>query len=175
MIASVMSSPNSRKRPAPGAPPIVPLHQQFPQSQADNAFAWNSMVDGDGFVGTGASNATPYAMMPSQGQYGQGVQAAPSNALARRQNNNRALVPSGNRPAAFDANAESWASFGDDPAFLQGQTGPADEHDNLEHLEERAQRAKREAQSRRKQIPPFVQKLSRYRATSCLVSTIPTC
>jgi hypothetical protein len=37
-----------------------------------------------------------------------------------------------------------------------------DEHDNVERLEEMAQRAKRDAQAKRKQIPPFVQKLSRY-------------
>lgn len=36
-----------------------------------------------------------------------------------------------------------------------------DEHDSIERLEEMAQRAKREAQAKRKQIPPFVQKLSR--------------
>jgi len=36
-----------------------------------------------------------------------------------------------------------------------------DENDSIERLEERAARAKREAQVKRKQIPPFVQKLSR--------------
>ena len=33
--------------------------------------------------------------------------------------------------------------------------------DDIEALEQRAQVAKREAQARRKQIPPFVQKLNR--------------
>jgi heat shock transcription factor len=36
-----------------------------------------------------------------------------------------------------------------------------DEQDSIERLEERALRAKKEAQAKRKQIPPFVQKLSR--------------
>jgi heat shock transcription factor len=36
-----------------------------------------------------------------------------------------------------------------------------EENDNIELLEERAAVAKREATSKRKQIPPFVQKLSR--------------
>lgn len=70
-------------------------------------------------------------------------------------------MPSGNRPGSFDASSEPWGNFGDDTAFLQGANGSVDEHDNLEHLEERALRAKREAQAKRKQIPPFVQKLSR--------------
>jgi heat shock transcription factor, other eukaryote len=35
------------------------------------------------------------------------------------------------------------------------------DNDSIEALEERALRAKREAQAKRKQIPPFVQKLSR--------------
>ncbi|KAM7209463.1 hypothetical protein V8F20_000201 [Naviculisporaceae sp. PSN 640] len=161
-----MSSPNSRKRPAPGANPIIPTNQmqrQFSPTTADNAFAWNQMMDSNnGFVNAGASNATPFPMMPSQGQYGQGAPPTPSTALTRRQNN-RALVPSGNRPGGpFDTTSEPWNSFGDDSAFLQGANGSVDEHDNLEILEERALRAKREAQAKRKQIPPFVQKLSSF-------------
>jgi heat shock transcription factor, other eukaryote len=34
--------------------------------------------------------------------------------------------------------------------------------DDIEELERQAQIAKREAQAKRKQIPPFVQKLNRY-------------
>ena len=37
-----------------------------------------------------------------------------------------------------------------------------EESDSIERLEEKAAIAKRDAQSKRKQIPPFVQKLSRY-------------
>jgi heat shock transcription factor len=36
-----------------------------------------------------------------------------------------------------------------------------DDSDSIEALEERALRAKKEAMNKRKQIPPFVQKLSR--------------
>jgi heat shock transcription factor len=70
-----------------------------------------------------------------------------------------ALVPAGPR-SAFDTGSESWNSFGDD-AFLHPSNGAVDENDNIEALEERARRAKKEAQAKRKQIPPFVQKLSR--------------
>lgn len=42
-----------------------------------------------------------------------------------------------------------------------GVVNPLDENDNIALLEERAARAKRDAQANRKQIPPFVQKLGR--------------
>ncbi len=71
---------------------------------------------------------------------------------------NNALVAA-NR--AYTPQSDPWPSF--DENLVPGQTeGPIDEHDNIELLEERAQRAKREAQAKRKQIPPFVQKLNRY-------------
>ncbi len=101
-------------------------------------------------------------MMSGQGQYGAGF-PQPSTAIARRQPN-RALVSTAPR-TVFDAGVpESWAGFGDDPGLLQtpsSTNASLDEHDSVELLEERAQIAKREAQSKRKQIPPFVQKLSR--------------
>lgn len=56
---------------------------------------------------------------------------------------------------------DSWPPF--DENTVAGQTnGTIDEHDNIELLEEKAQRAKREAQAKRKQIPPFVQKLNSF-------------
>lgn len=57
---------------------------------------------------------------------------------------------------------EVWNNFGDESLVpQQNGNNPVDEHDNVEVLEERAQKAKREAQTKRKQIPPFVQKLNR--------------
>lgn len=57
---------------------------------------------------------------------------------------------------------EAWGNFGDGSLVPQQTGGQAvDEHDNVELLEEKAQKAKREAQAKRKQIPPFVQKLNR--------------
>lgn len=41
------------------------------------------------------------------------------------------------------------------------ETPGMEENDNIELLEEKANVAKRDAQGKRKQIPPFVQKLSR--------------
>jgi heat shock transcription factor len=72
---------------------------------------------------------------------------------------NRALVPTAPRPA-FDANTTAWADF-DDSALVPAANGTTEETEDVEVLEERALRVKREAQNKRKPIPPFVQKLSR--------------
>ncbi|KAL2160399.1 hypothetical protein VTH06DRAFT_1572 [Thermothelomyces fergusii] len=156
-----MSSPNPRKRPATGAPPMAPL-PQMPQSyspvQTDPMFRWNG-VETNGFVDTGNPGMNSFSMLPTSTPYGQAI-SAPSNVLARRQNS-RALVPTTPR-APFDRGADGWNGFGDDSSYLQAANASVDEHDNIERLEELAQRAKREAQANRKQIPPFVQKLSSF-------------
>ncbi|CAK7232190.1 Heat shock transcription factor [Sporothrix curviconia] len=112
-----------------------------------------------------------------QQQSGQ-VQPQTSTAIARRPPN-RALIPSVPRPT-FDPSADLWANFGDDAALLSanpnhnptnnnadgsnnsGGTGLPGENESIEVLEERAQRIKKDAQAKRKQIPPFVQKLSSF-------------
>ncbi|KAK3902789.1 hypothetical protein C8A05DRAFT_43843 [Staphylotrichum tortipilum] len=139
--------------------PVPQLPQSFPAVQPDQMFRWNGGVDGNGFVDAGGSGVNAFAMLPTSGAYGQAV-PAPSTALARRQNS-RALVPTAAR-TAFDRAADGWSGYGDDPAYHQAADATMDEHDNIERLEEMAQRAKREAQAKRKQIPPFVQKLSSF-------------
>jgi heat shock transcription factor len=95
----------------------------------------------------------------SQAQYDQSM-GAPSTQLARRPINRQQLVPAGQRMAQDQSG--DWSQFGDD-ALLdpQGGNGSMEENNNIELLEERAAVAKREATSKRKPIPPFVQKLSR--------------
>jgi len=134
------------------------MAQPFSPVPADPMFRWNG-VDGSGYVDPGTPGVNSFTMLPTTGPYGQAI-AAPSTALARRQSH-RALVPTASRPP-FDRASESWSGYGDDPAYLQGGHASLDDNDNIERLEELAQRAKREAQAKRKQIPPFVQKLSRY-------------
>ena len=86
--------------------------------------------------------------------------APPSTQLARRPINHQ-LVPTGQRNT-YDNSTESWAPYGDEGLGEQREgSGGMEENDNIELLEEKAQVAKRDAQSKRKQIPPFVQKLSR--------------
>ncbi|KAK4140695.1 uncharacterized protein C8A04DRAFT_39703 [Dichotomopilus funicola] len=136
---------------------IPQIPQSFPSVQPDPMFRWNG-VDGTGFVDTGNAGLNSFPMLPATNTYGQGV-PAPSNVLARRQNS-RALVPTATG-ATFNR-ASDWTGYGEDPAFLQPANSGVDEHDNIERLEESAQRAKRDAQAKRKQIPPFVQKLSSF-------------
>lgn len=104
--------------------------------------------------------------LPQQQPYGQVPAATPNNALARRQMN-RALVPTAPR-ANFDNPNDPWSSFvGSDSssALLQQQQhangANMTEVQSIEALEELATKAKQEAQLKRKQIPPFVQKLNR--------------
>lgn len=94
----------------------------------------------------------------SQPQYDQSI-AAPSNQLARRPANGRQLVQSGQRTSH---ETDPWGQFGDDSILdPQNPNGPMEDNDNIELLEEKAGVAKRDALGKRKQIPPFVQKLSR--------------
>jgi heat shock transcription factor len=113
----------------------------------------------DYFSAAAAHGEDPYGLSQTQQTYPQAV-SAPSNSLARRQMN-RALVPT-NLRASYDPSSDQWASFGDDGLLVpQNATEGRVEQDNVEVLEEMAQKAKRESQAKRKQIPPFVQKLSR--------------
>ena len=135
------------------------MQQPFNAEQADQVLRWNGAGDGSNYVDVGSRNLNSYGMMPAQNQFSQGV-PAPSTALARR-GMNQALVPTGAR-TTFNNPSEPWNNFTEDASYLQPSSAPADEHDTVERLEELAQRAKRDAQAKRKQIPPFVQKLSRY-------------
>jgi heat shock transcription factor len=74
---------------------------------------------------------------------------------------NQSLVSRGPRAFNGSTNASAWpGDFGDGTGLeLQGGGGWINTD---EQLEQRALIAKREAQAKRKQIPPFVQKLSRY-------------
>ncbi|KAI0381564.1 hypothetical protein F5Y04DRAFT_64022 [Hypomontagnella monticulosa] len=147
-----MPSPNPRKRPAPGSVPIQ--HQMAqPYNTQEQLMRWNGNNAG-GFVDN-SSNGVGVIPSLAQAQY---APATPSNVLARRGMNN-ALVAT-NR-AYTPQQSDPWPNF-DENLIPTQSNGNIDEHDNIELLEEKAQRAKREAQSKRKQIPPFVQKLNSF-------------
>ncbi|KHN98294.1 Peptidyl-prolyl cis-trans isomerase, cyclophilin-type [Metarhizium album ARSEF 1941] len=153
-----MSASNSRKRAAPGASPVMNYPQRMQQPFAADNAVQDSMLrwKDDGAELVDAANA--YGLMPSQPQYAEAP--ASSNSLARR-DVNQALIPTHSRN--FDASVEPWAGFGDANSLLpQNGEGGLIEQDNIEALEEMAQKAKREAQAKRKGIPPFVQKLSSF-------------
>ncbi|UKZ56316.1 hypothetical protein TrVGV298_010151 [Trichoderma virens] len=165
-----MSAPNSRKRAAPGASPIVPIQRNMQQAYAtDNVAGANPVMQWNGTDGTAdatdyfsaaaAHTENPYGLAQTQPTYPQAV-GAPSNSLARRQMN-RALVPT-NLRASYEPSSD-WSGFGEDNLLVpQNATEGGAGQDNVEVLEEMAQKAKREAQAKRKQIPPFVQKLSSF-------------
>lgn len=168
-----MAAPNPRKRAAPGSSPAVqntqvpqPYPANFPQMSEDNAnFLLRSQQ---------GAKSTPY-QDPSGGYYGshdglsqtpydQSVSAiTPSTQLARRPMSRQQLVSTGQRQA-FDVTGtgDPWGQFGDDSAVVENQNPGMEVNDDIGMLEEKATVAKREAQAKRKQIPPFVQKLSRY-------------
>ncbi|KAK2593363.1 Heat shock transcription factor [Conoideocrella luteorostrata] len=158
-----MSAPNSKKRAAPGASPMVPYQQRMQQSftgdngVADSLLRWNGEAT-ELFDASANAAANSHGLMPTQPQFNH--VPTPSNSLARR-DTNQALIPTHNQN--FDTSVEPWVGFGDDTALLQqnGQ-GSLAEQDSIELLEEMAQKAKREAQTKRKSIPPFVQKLSSF-------------
>ncbi|UKZ89989.1 uncharacterized protein TrAFT101_005023 [Trichoderma asperellum] len=166
-----MSASNSRKRAAPGAAPVVPIQRNVPQSHtadhntgANPMMQWNAAGGAseptDYFSAAAVHREDPYGLAQAQQTYPPAVNA-PSNSLARRQMN-RALVPT-NLRASYDPSSDQWAAFGDDSLLVpQNATEGRVEQDNVEVLEEMAQKAKREAQAKRKQIPPFVQKLSSF-------------
>jgi heat shock transcription factor len=130
-------------------------------TQASNAefLRWSQGPENAGFPDSSAYNMNAYGENGlSQAPYDQSVPAAASTQLTRRPVN-RQLVPTGQRP--YDNTADPWGQFGDESILDPQGNGPMEENDNIELLEEKAAVAKRDAQSKRKQIPPFVQKLSR--------------
>lgn len=152
----------SRKRPAPGADPVPyasPLPTTMPafndglgpNLSNDDFFQWGqtgqpAVPYNDNSFAMNA-NAYPQAAQQPQPQ----PQPQPSNQLTRRP---ITQIAARGRPSE-DAN--TWLK----------QLGPAAHSteaawdDDIAELEARAQVAKREAQAKRKQIPPFVQKLNR--------------
>lgn len=131
-------------------------------SQVSNAeyLRWNQAPENVPYPDPSSYNMNNYAGNGlSQPQFEQPIQT-PSTQLARRPVN-RQLVQTGQRTAYDTANP--WGQFGDDAVLdPQNANGTMEETDDIDRLEERATVAKRDAQAKRKQIPPFVQKLSSF-------------
>jgi heat shock transcription factor len=147
----------SRKRPAPGISP--PSYQQQMQSAASN---YNAVpipqLSDEQFLqlGYNAQQPGPFSDAPTYNDTANnfaGNSVQPSNQLTRRPMNQLA---NRNRPYN-DANGLQWV----DAANTNGQQLDSAWNDDIEALEQKAQTAKKIAQEKRKQIPPFVQKLSR--------------
>ncbi|RDA88459.1 hypothetical protein CP532_6679 [Ophiocordyceps camponoti-leonardi (nom. inval.)] len=162
-----MSATNSRKRAAPGASPILPMSQRTQQGyMAGNGVAeplmrWNDAGEGSELI-PDSGYQSQFGLSPAQQQSPPDPPAS-TTTLARRPQN-QALVAAHPQPA-YDNAVEPWTGFGDDSNALMQQNNAGEgvvEQENVEVLEEMAQKAKRDAQNKRKQIPPFVQKLSSF-------------
>ncbi|OLN92012.1 Heat shock factor protein [Colletotrichum chlorophyti] len=141
----------------------MPQVQQpsFPSPPGEQFLRWPADANGLGDA-TAHQAVNSYGIVPGQQQQFAQPTPSPNNVLARRQMN-RALVPTGTRQN-FDSASDPWSFVGEDPSLLQQQqsNGTMADTDNIEVLEEMARKAMREAQQKRKQIPPFVQKLSSF-------------
>jgi heat shock transcription factor, other eukaryote len=147
----------TRKRDAPRSPP-APLQQQQPFNGQDNSSFDNQFVDWVNGEGTGnLSSQFPNASGFDTGIYDAGLEnslelgngGVPSTQLVRRHPNQQ-LVSRGN----------NWQDL-NNSSVQPGQGAWEAMDEGEDDLEQRALVAKKEAQAKRKQIPPFVQKLSR--------------
>ena len=155
MQQNMQNTPPSRKRAAPGASPM--LQQPMPQNpyqypMQDNTdfsnFDFSNPLPPDQTYDSNAfdSNNFSYNLNTAQQQPAYG-NAPTSQELVRRSRNNH-LAPAQSQMQQGSA-GEGWNGF--------NQYDDEDEAD----LERRVAAAKKDAQGKRKQIPPFVQKLSR--------------
>jgi heat shock transcription factor len=147
---------STRKRRAPGASPHPPTqtYQQDIPVPADQYMNWNdasmnanmsgfndnSLYDGYGasMVGGGHNRVV------SLDGLNDGAEVNTGQLIRRNTNQQLAPAPRRNQWEGFPPEAQQWEDMDDD----------AD-------LEQKAAVAKKDAQAKRKQIPPFVQKLSR--------------
>lgn len=159
----LMPPTSSRKRPAPGSSPLI--QQQHPNSptnintgalqmSADQNLQWHQPDLNSTTTGYPEPPRAFGSNMYDANNQPAGSPHMASNQVARRAANQH-LVSRGTYNSGGD---DSWPLLSED-ALQQSQDptwlNPPDD------LEQKAQVARRDAQSKRKQIPPFVQKLSR--------------
>lgn len=137
-------------------------NQTFPaQQQVGNTdYMWNQApAENRIYPEVNYNNMAGYGAMPNSHQpnFTNPNTQTPSTQLARRPHSQ--LIQAGQR-AQFH-NPNEWAMAEDVGFESNTQNGGLAENDSIDRLEERAAAAKRDAQSKRKQIPPFVQKLNR--------------
>ncbi|OCT52545.1 hypothetical protein CLCR_09621 [Cladophialophora carrionii] len=156
----------SRKRPAPGADPMP-----YPTQMQNSAPAFNDglgqQLSNDQFLQWGQTGQPATVPSYNDNSYAMNASLFPQN---NSQNNPQNVPQPSNqltrRPAAQlssripqpNQDAKAWMDTSDSGINpTDGAWG-----DGLAELEARAQIAKREAQAKRKQIPPFVQKLNSF-------------
>ncbi|PBP23797.1 heat shock transcription factor (hsf) [Diplocarpon rosae] len=160
-----MAPTNPRKRAAPGASPAGQNNQvaqtYAAPTQNPEYLRWDQQLENTGSSDPAGDNTNNYpGTLLSPSPFDQSVPAV-STQLARRPMNNRQLGPTAQR-MQYENASDPWGQFGDDSTLDSNGIGVMEENDNIELLEEKAAIAKRESQAKRKQIPPFVQKLSSF-------------
>lgn len=158
----------TRKRPAPGTAPaghpqpgLVPTYPPAnPGSQLSNDqfLQWGQNPPANAINAstyTDPSTYNPAVFPATQDPTAPAVPATatPANQIARRQASNQLVT----RNRGYE---QAPALYAENTPGGSGESGAWGE--SLEELYQRALAAKQEARSKRKQIPPFVQKLSRY-------------
>ena len=151
----------SRKRPAPGADPApYPPQMQIPAPAYNDGLG--QQLSNDQFLQWGQTGQSAAGSSYNDNSYAMNANTypqnnpqhvpQPSNQLTRRSMAQiTALMPQPNQ----DGNTWMEAANG------VPQPADADWGNDIQDLEVKAQVAKKEAQAKRKQIPPFVQKLNR--------------
>lgn len=152
----------TRKRPAPGTSPPI-YQQQVPGNMNDFSDGMGPELSNDQFLEWGQTGQ-PTSTYSGSSNYNFSANPYPSN-------NTQASTQLARRPVsqmiplARQGDGIHTGQWLDQLQATAGDAQPAEgslgDDDDIEELERRAQIAKREAQSKRKQIPPFVQKLNR--------------
>ena len=166
MTVISMPQAGSRKRPAPGSSPISQNQMQMPmnynasppQQPNDQFLNWGTDLSVHGLPNYSDPSAS-FGPVIYNTMAPQGISSEGSNQLARR--------PAGQHMVArgpYNAGGNEVWNGATDNSTQQ----PAEETWNNDDtaLAQRALVAKREAQAKRKSIPPFVQKLSRCGSSS---------
>ncbi|KAG2411593.1 hypothetical protein HFD88_009149 [Aspergillus terreus] len=151
----------SRKRPAPGTAPVV--HPQVNQISSytptsgspisnDQFLQWGQNQPANAVNPSSFTDATPYSPAAfSSNQEIPATTATASTQLARRQTPSQVAT----RGRGYEPTPTGFSDHG-------SSAGEGGWGESLDELYQRALVAKREAQAKRKQIPPFVQKLSSF-------------
>ena len=147
----------SRKRPAPGTSPPSFHHQMQTAANSYSAAPIPPLSD-EQFLQYGYGAQPPNAFDDDSTQNNSANTMSANGAESPNQLARRPMNQLANRPRSFnDSSGLQWV----DPANGSGQQLDNAWNDDIEALKQKALIAKKVAQEKRKQIPPFVQKLSR--------------
>ena len=150
--------PTTRKRPAPGTSPL-PSREQLakdnrtasPEVPQTSTLEWQYPAPNMANSGSNQQYAPNISSFQNNGQIDQDAGSTAQQVARRPFDSVQSLVA----PQYDEAAAQGqWTGNGE-------QTPTGDWPVQYDDLNQQAELAKRDAQSKRKQIPPFIQKLSR--------------